>query len=193
MEINKEVLQACIDGDRKSQSMLYELSFSSLMSIAIRYRINREDAVDLVNQAFLKILNGLSAHKNINQSNSYFAWIHKIMSRTIIDEFRKNKIHNEKTHYIDNSIYLEQLSDGDYNYIEDTIEEEALQEMLNNLSESQRNVFNLFAIEGLSHKKIAHVLSISVDNSKWHLSQARKRLQLILKKQLENIKINQSE
>lgn len=187
------MLQACIDGDRRSQSSLYELSFSSLMSIAIRYRINREDAVGLVNQSFLKILKGLHSHKNIYKSKSYFAWIQNIMIRTIIDDFRKNKTYTEQTQYIDNTHYLDQISHEDINYVENTIEEEALQEMLNKLNETPRNVFNLFAIDGLSHKEISGALSISVDNSKWHLSQARKRLQYMLKEQLENEKINQGE
>ncbi len=192
MKVNQTLLQACIDNDRRSQSELYQLSFSAMMTIAYRYRIKREDASSLVNQCFLKIIRGLPSFINSNGSRSYFSWIQKIMMNTIIDEIRKNKKIKDIIYSTENSIYLESLSDGDYNVVEETIEAEALQVMLNKLSERQRSVFNLFAIDGLSHKEIAKAINISVTNSKWHLSQARKQLQSILKEQLEKQKVIQN-
>jgi len=192
MKVNQTLLQACIDNDRRSQSELYQLSFSAMMTIAYRYRIKREDASSLVNQCFLKIIRGLPSFINSNGSKSYFSWIQKIMMNTIIDEIRKNKKIKDIIYSTENSIYLESLSDGDYNVVEETIEAEALQVMLNKLSERQRSVFNLFAIDGLSHKEIAKAINISVTNSKWHLSQARKQLQNILKEQLEKQKVIQN-
>lgn len=186
MEIDKDMLNACIDGDRKSQSKLYELSFSSLMNISYRYRINRDDAVALVNQSFLKILLGLKTFNNTNGVKSYFSWIQKIMMHTVIDEIRKNKKQNEIEIITDNNEYLEYLSKEEFNLIDEEIEEETLQEMLNNLSEIQRNVFNLFAIDGYKHKEISEALSMSIENSKWHLMQARKKLQSLLSEQLKN-------
>jgi len=186
MKIDKDLLNACIDGDRKSQSKLYELSFSSLMNISIRYRLNRDDAVALVNQSFLKILLGLKMFNNSNGVKSYFSWIQKIMMHTVIDEIRKNKRLNEIEISTDKIEHFDALTTEEFNSIEEQIEEETLQEMLNSLSETQRNVFNLYAIDGYKHKEISEALSISIENSKWHLIQARKKLQLLLKRQLEN-------
>ncbi len=190
MKIDKDLINACIDGDRKSQSKLYELSFSSLMNISYRYQKNRSDAVALVNQCFLKILLGLKNFDNTNGVKSYFSWIHKIMIHSAIDEIRKNKKQNDFHVSIENESHLEQLSKEEFNLIESTIEEETLQEMLNNLSEIQKNVFNLFAIDGFKHVEISEALSISIENSKWHLMQARKKLQSLLKEELEKQRIN---
>lgn len=189
MEIDKDLLNACINGDRRSQSKLYELSFSSMMSMAIRYQINREDAVVLINTCFLKVLKGLKNHLHTHANRSYFSWIQKIMINTIIDEFRKNKKDKEHINYSDNTSYLEQLSNEEYGIIEKKIEADALQEMLSHLTEIQRQVFNLFAIDGFSHKEISGALDISIDNSKYHLSHARKRLQAMLLKQIEKQKM----
>ena len=188
MNIDHELLQACIKNDRKSQSKLYSLSFSSLMSIAYRYQSNRDDAVVLVNHCFLKILKGLPSFTNSDAKRSYYSWTKKIMINSIIDEFRKKGKETKLIQQIENSEYLEQLGDNDYNLIEKKIEEEALQDMIRQLSETQKNVFNLFAIEGYSHKEIAEALMISIANSKWHLSQARKLLQGMLRIEAEKQK-----
>lgn len=192
MEIDKDLLNACINSDRRSQSKLYELSFSSLMSIAIRYKINREDSIVLINNCFLKVLKNLESHQYMHENKSYFSWIQKIMIHTIIDDFRKNKKENEHIDYHDQSSYLEQLSANEYGIIESRIEEEALQAMLSQLTETQRQVFNMYAIDGYSHKEIANALVISIDNSKYHLSKARKCLQKMLLKQLEEQKLKQN-
>lgn len=189
MEIDKDLLNACINSDRRSQSKLYELSFSSLMSIAIRYKINREDSIVLINNCFLKVLKNLESHQYMHENKSYFSWIQKIMIHTIIDDFRKNKKENEHIDYHDQTSYLEQLSANEYGIIESRIEEESLQAMLSQLTETQRQVFNMYAIDGYSHKEIANALVISIDNSKYHLSKARKCLQKMLLKQLEEQKL----
>jgi RNA polymerase sigma-70 factor (ECF subfamily) len=185
VEINKELIEACINGDRKSQSKLYELSFSSMMNVAFRYSINREDALAQVNMCFLKILKSLNSHSNDYPGKSYYAWIQKIMINTIIDDFRKHKREKENLRYSDNAEYLDQLSSEEFNQIEMKIEADELQAMIVRLSDIQRKVFNLFAIDGYSHKEISQALLISVDNSKYHLSQARKQLQEMLKKQID--------
>ena len=185
------MLKGCIEGDRRSQSKLYELSFSSLMSTANRYKLNREDAVSLVNQCFLKVLKSIAKHTNTYEEKSYFSWIQKIMINTIIDDFRKNKKQRENETFIDNEELLDHFSKDEANLIEQNIEDEALQEMLNKLSEIQKNIFNLFAIDGYTHKEISVALNISIDNSKYHLSRARKLLQAMLEEQLEKQKIDQ--
>jgi RNA polymerase sigma-70 factor (ECF subfamily) len=158
------------------------------MSIAFRYESNRDDASALVNQCFLKILKSLGSFSNSNIEASYFSWIKKIMMNTIIDDFRKNRKLKENTQLLNGTDYIDQFADEEYNEIDKIIEEEALQNMILQLSEMQKNVFNLFAIDGFAHKEIASALSITIDNSKWHLSQARKRLQILLKEQIEKQK-----
>ena len=192
MKVNQTLLQACIDGDRKAQSDLYGLSFSTLMSVAYRYRMNRDDAVSIVNQSFLKILNGLTTLNFKNGERSYFKWIQRIMINTVLDDIRKNARYEKTIHFGKESDIGDHFWTEDINDIEEKIEEEALQEMLGKLSETQRNVFNLYAIDGFSHKEIASSLNIGLSNSKWHLAQARKKLQFLLKEILENQKTTQN-
>lgn len=188
MNIDNALINACANGDRKAQFMLYNESFSALMSIAFRYYNNREDAASITNQCFLKILKGLPNFIHSQSSTAYFVWIRRIMTNTVIDEFRKNTKWKDVTEHHNNEPYLESLSTEEYNCIDERIEKEALYEMLSRLSEIQRSVFNLFAIDGYNHKEIAKALLISESNSKYHLSQARIKLQAELKKQLDNNK-----
>ena len=177
MEISKELLKNVIAGDRKSQIELYRQCFSVLMSAAYRFHNNEDDAAAVVNAAFLKILTKLDTY---NDKAPFKAWIKRIILNEIIDEFRKNKkrkdlIVPEREDYIEESTHAE----VDYN-----IEAEHLDEMLNHLPKGTRVVFNLFAIDGYSHKEIAEELNIKVDTSKWHVKEARKKLKLLLSKSL---------
>lgn len=188
MEIDKALINACANGDRKAQFELYNQSFPALMNVAFRYYNNRDDASAIVNQCFLKVLKGLPSFIKVQTTASYIVWIRKIMTNTLIDEYRKNGKKKEITQKIDDEVFLESISPEEYNDIEKFIEDEALYEMLSKLTEIQRNVFNLFAIDGYSHKEIGDALIISETNSKWHLSQARKKLQSELKMQVNKQK-----
>lgn len=110
------------------------------------------------------------------------------MMNLLIDEFRKHKNDKNTLNYLEDASYLDQLLPEEYNAIEQMMHAESLQNMLGELTETQRSIFNLFAIDGYSHKEIADALEISTDNSKYHLSQARKCLQLILKREIEKQK-----
>jgi RNA polymerase sigma factor (sigma-70 family) len=180
MVVTDSLIKKCIEKDRKAQSELYRLSFSLLMSIAYRYHSNKADALAILNQCFLKILNGLEAYSKQNKAEHYPHWISRIMINSLIDEYRTNKKY--KTSY-KREVKVEQSLEQavDYNRIEESIEAEELQAMLNRLNELQKTIFNLFVIDGYSHKEISQMLSISISNSKWNLSMARKQLKLLLR------------
>ena len=152
------------------------------MSIAYRYHNNRDDAMAVLNICFYKVLMGLQDFLKKNKAESFNPWMTRIMINTIIDEYRKNKKRkdcieaepDEKNERI-------LLKNSDYNKIEEIIEAEELQNMLNRLPELHQKVFNLFVIDGYRHKEIAEMLDISVANSKWCLSTARKELKRLLK------------
>ena len=183
-QINDQLLNECASNNRKSQSELYRLSFNLLLSIAFRYHKNKEDAMAVLNLGFLKILLGLEGFLKKNNSKVYKAWSSRIMINTIIDEYRKNKKRNEIISEMPDFPQETKLSNSDYNTIENNVQAEFLQNLLNELPKSQKTVFNIFAIDGYKHKEIAKMLSISVGNSKWCLSIARKRLQGMINKDL---------
>ena len=177
MKISKELIDKVIGGDRKSQLELYRQCFNILMSSAYRYHNNEDDAAAAVNGAFLKILTKLDTY---NDKAPFKAWIKRIIINQIIDEFRKNKKTNEFIVSARDD-YPEETTPAEIDY---DIEAEYLDEMLNELPKATRIVFNLFAIDGFSHKEIGEQLGIKAETSKWHVKEARKKLKLLLSQNL---------
>ena len=173
MVIEKQLLVDCIKGERKAQFLLYKKCYSVLMSVCCRYKKNREDAAGLANQGFLKILHNIEKY---NETSAFEAWIRKIMINTVIDEFRKEKKDIEAIEYSDfqnNSHYNRHV---DYNNADKDFGAEDLENMVKELPPVSRNIFNLFAIDGYSHREIAEMFNISEGTSKWHVNFARSKL-----------------
>ena len=182
MLVNQTLINECLKNNRKAQFELYQICYGVLMSICYRYRANKEDAEELLNQGFLKVLLNLDKY---NVKVPFEAWIRRIMVNTIIDEFRKSKKEKEHLNYADfqEETYLDNRVD--FNLADLNFEAEELLNMLNKLPEMSRKVFNLYAIDGYAHKEIAEMLTISVGTSKWHVSFARAEL----KKMINNKRI----
>jgi RNA polymerase sigma-70 factor (ECF subfamily) len=156
-----------------------------MMSICIRYTHSRDDAEDLLNRSFLKVLNNLGSKKD----NVPFAlWVRRITINTVIDEFRKNK---KKVQFTEINDHDGETEEPDANVVNEYLEQvkvEHLQSLINKLPEASRKVFNLYAVDGFGHKEIAAMLNISEGTSKWHLNAARTRLKELVFKDLPQIK-----
>jgi RNA polymerase sigma-70 factor (ECF subfamily) len=176
----KQLIEQCKKGDRKSQLQLYEQLFGLLMGLARRYYRNREDCKAHVNTAFLKILDGL---KNYTGSGSFEGYCRRIMTNTLIDEWRKQKNYrNMMTEQIENP---EDIEEEVFNEADQRFAENDAQEMLLELPDATRHVFNLFALEGYSHREIAQTIGISEGTSRWHVNDARRILKNLIIKKLE--------
>lgn len=174
MNPDPKLIKACIRKDRQAQEQLYRLCFSSMMGVCVRYFRNESDAVAALNEAFLKIINNL--HKR-NEQIPFEAWIRRISINTSIDAFRKNKSY--KTHIQsgwEHGLPEQQDSGYEINQADLKLDAEAIEKMIQELPPMSKQVFNLFAIDGYSHKEIADLLGISSGTSKWHVSFARKEL-----------------
>ena len=184
-EIDPAILQACLKQDSRAEYALYTACFQPLMSICYRYTRNEDDAADLLNKGFLKILSGLSKY---DSSLPFQKWIKRIMINTIIDEFRKNKTYKTLMHHVDLST-MENHASLNLNEAEIRLSAEDIHRCINKLPDSSKMVLNMFVFEDMSHKEIAKVLSISEGTSKWHLSNARNLLRQILNKSMSSIKL----
>lgn len=173
MDITPEILEACSHGDRLAINRLYEYSFRILMPISFRYNNNEEDARASFNAGFMKILKGLE--KSEFEMN-YDAWSKRIMVNCLIDEYRKNKKYNTRIARSDNEAELDYHSKGHDNEAESNLGYENIIMLVKELPTATAHVFNLYVIEGYSHKEIAEQLDMSEGTSKWHLSTARKML-----------------
>lgn len=178
MLADKELLEKCLNQDRRAQYQLYRNCYSILMSICSRYEKNKEDAESLLNLGFLKVVTKIDKY---NPDIPFEAWIRRIMINTIIDEFRKNKKQNDTIEYtnFEDQHYNKSI---DYNEADKQFDAEELEKMLRKLPTVSQKVFNLHVIDGYSHKEIGDMLNISVGTSKWHVANARK----ILKEMIYN-------
>ena len=187
MKLDKKLLQLCLKGDRKGQFKLYEKCFHMLMSVCIRYKQDQDEAAEMLNQGFLKILTNLDKYQ---EHIPFEAWAKRIMVNVLIDDFRKNRKVKELIEYTDYSNYDAKPHDQvDYNAADLIFDAEMLERMIRALPPMNRKVFNLFAIDGFNHKEISELLGISVGTSKWHLNSARKKLKAMMKQHLHSTKV----
>jgi len=184
MNIDHQLIEACRRGERKAQFELYQLCYGILMSVCFRYERNKEDAEFLLNKAFLKILTNLDSYAD---NVPFEAWIRRITINTAIDEYRKSQ--RSKIDYVEEPMLLASLSEMDYNEADKNFDAEELLALVRNLPPASQKVFNLYIIDGYNHKEIAEKLGMSEGTSKWHLSSARKKLQEMMKKIINNVAV----
>lgn len=182
MEITPEILEGCKREDRKAINVLYEGCFGLLMPVCFRYNKNEEDARASYNNGFLKILKGL---KNVEENINFPAWAKRIMVNTLIDEYRKDRKYNTQITKSDSERELDFFSTGHENDAESNLGYENIMMLVRELPMTTAKVFNLYVIDGYSHKEIGDLLEMSEGTSKWHLSTARKLLRDRLE-ELEN-------
>jgi RNA polymerase sigma-70 factor (ECF subfamily) len=179
--IDTQLLKACKRKDRMAQHQLYKRCFSFLMSVCIRYKNDHDEARAILNMGFLKILTNLDKYKD---SVPFEAWSRRIMINTIIDEFRKNRKERENIEYSNFEQVEEYDTHIDFNTADRQFDAEELEMMIKTLPEMSQKVFNMFAIDGYSHKEISKMLNMSTGTSKWHVSSARKALKLMISKKM---------
>ena len=176
---------ACALNSRESQKVIYSSFYGYAMAICDRYTNNQEDAIEILNDGFLKIFREIHHYKPAYTDvvSSFKGWLRKIMVYTAIDNFRKNHKHRMVTE-LDAVMY--QFPAANENAIDKLSHEEIIR-AIQKLTPGYRTVFNLFVIDGLSHEEISNRIGISIGTSKSNLSKARRQLQNIL------LKLNQPE
>ncbi|RMG31618.1 MAG: RNA polymerase sigma factor [Bacteroidetes bacterium] len=175
--IDPQLLHACKEQDRKAQAELYRRCYSMLMGVCIRYLKQEEEARAVLNLGFLKILNNLHKYQ---PKVPFEAWIRRIMINTVIDEYRKNKRHKATIAYTDFDDRQHEEAFIDFNEADQQFDAKEIERMIQQLPGMSQQVFNLYAIDGYSHKEIGKMLGISVGTSKWHVSFARKKIRFML-------------
>ncbi|MBT5437684.1 MAG: sigma-70 family RNA polymerase sigma factor [Flavobacteriales bacterium] len=174
MEVTEDIIREVEKGNRKITLDLYHYSFNVLMSSAVRYKNHKEDQMEIVNNAFVKIVTNINSYK---PGTAYFSWIKTIVQREIIDDFRKNKKYKELFKMSDSDTVQESVVEPE---VYESMDSEAAFQMLNVLPPATKLVFNLYAIEGYKSKEIVEELNISYETVKWHIKQARKKLKSLI-------------
>ncbi len=162
-----ELVAGCQRGEPLFQRALYQQYHRLMFGVCIRYASNREDAQDILQEGFIKVFKHI---KNFANKGSFEGWIRRIMVHTAIEHYRKRS----KYFMVDIQEARELEFDAD------ALGQLGTQEILaliNELPTGYRTVFNLYAVEGYSHKEIGEMLNISSGTSKSQLSRAKKLLQ----------------
>ncbi len=167
----EELIEGCLRRDSSAQRLLYEQYSSKMYGLCCRYVKGSMDAEDILVSAFMKVFDKIHQFKN---EGSFEGWIRKIVVNEALTYLRRNR-----SMYVE--IELEQADyEPDYQSLSDHLETEDLLRIIQALPTGYRIVFNLYAIDGYSHKEIADQLGISENTSKSQLSRARVYLQKVL-------------
>lgn len=172
----QELIQGCMRNERSAQEKLYHLFYPRMMGVVRRYIDHIEQAEEVLNNGFLR------AFQKIDQytfQGSFEGWLRKIVFHAVSDYVKQNTRYNEKIMLVEKDQYVEK----DY---ADRLYYNQLLEMVQCLPGATRSVFNMYVMEGYSHKEIGKVLGISEGTSKWHLSEGRR----ILKDKIEKLQLH---
>jgi len=171
------LVQKCIEGDPRAQRMLFEKFAPKMLGVCIRYTKDVEQAEDVLQDGFVKIFTKLDHYNGVG---SLEGWVRRIMVNTALDQIRKNLKHQD-------DVALDQVEyklEKDGHILEGLMEEDLLK-LISEMPVGYKTVFNMFAIEGYSHKEIADEMGISENTSKSQYSRARS----FLKAKLEELGI----
>lgn len=171
MKAENLLIKQCREGKLKAQRALYEKYKTPWYTIALRYLRNKEDAADALQNALVKIYTKLNMYKEA--SGSFKSWSCRVVVNECIMYQRKYWKHNTFKEVEDDMIWI-----GDTNNPLVNLSVEELLGQVQKLPDGYRVVFNMYAIEGYSHREIAESLDISEGTSKSQLSKAKKMLRL---------------
>ncbi len=171
----KRVIESCIKGNRKAQYELYDTFSRKMMSVCLRYMGDYESAQDVLQEGFIRLFANLGSFQF---NGSFDGWVRRIFVNTALEQLRKNDIlHNAA----DIGLTQADLLHHDHSVIDELSANDILK-VINELPMGFRTVFNMFAIEGYSHKEIADALGITESTSRSQFTRAKQ----ILQKKLTN-------
>ena len=167
-----DLIGGCIQGERRMQEELYRRFSPRMYAVCLRYAGSAEEAEDILQEGFIKIFKKLDSFRG---EGSFEGWIRRIFVNTAIEHFRRKRYLMPVTEKEENSI------EGKYISVLDDLAEKDILALVQELSPGYRTVFNMYVVEGYTHKEIADMLGISEGTSKSQLSRAKVILQDMVK------------
>ena len=170
MSLNKLIKQ-CAKNDKRAQKEIYQLFAGKLFSICLKYSKNRQEAQDNFQDGFITIFSKIG---QFNFKGSFEGWLKRIMVNTVLLKYRNKSVLNIVTEEIPDEVVVD-IDD-------DEISLDFLLSLIQELPERYRLVFNLYVLDGYSHKEVSQMLHIAEGTSKSNLARAR----AILKQKVES-------
>ena len=172
MLIDDSIIEGCVAGKRSAQSALYRKYSSVMLAVCLRYAQNRDEAEDILQEAFLKIFQNINSYR---KEGSFEGWMKRIMINHALNFYRKNR----KLPFLEdiNSINeMEIMEKEEQSVSHAPVSAEKLIALIQLLPPGYRMVFNMYVFEEYSHKEISEALNISENTSKTQLLKARRML-----------------
>ena len=166
----KKLIEQCAKNDRKAQAEVYQIYSGKLFALCLKYSRNREEAQDNLHDGFITIFDKI---QSFNHKGSFEGWMKRVVVNTALHKYRRKSLLSIVTDEIPEDIIVE--------VDEELVPMDYLLEIIQRLPDRYRLVFNLYILDGYSHKEIAEELNITDSTSKSNLCRAR----IILKEQIE--------
>ena len=176
---DNDLLEGCLQGDRRMQRELYNRFAPKMYGVCLRYATNAEEAEDVLQEGFIKVFKKISSFRS---EGSFEGWIRRVFVNTAIEHYRKRLYLQPITEREEDTV------EGNYLSVLDNLAERDIIKLVQQLSPGYRTVFNMYVVEGYSHKQIAEELGISEGTSKSQLSRAKQILQELVKKFIDERK-----
>lgn len=168
-----ELIESCKGNNRDAQYKLYSLLSGKMFAVCLRYAKNREAAEDLLQEGFVKVFINIDKFRG---DGSFEGWVRRIIVNTAVEHYRKSTKMYPVVNVDDINKDIPWTDTGDELELED------LMKMIDKLSHGYKTIFNLYVVEGYSHKEIGEMLEISEGTSKSQLARARYLLMDMVKK-----------
>jgi len=177
---DSDLVKRCAGGDLRSQELLYKRYFSFAMSICIRYTGDESEAMEIVNDSYMKVLESLPDY---DSARPFKSWYGKILVNTAIDNYRKNLRRNDY-------VPIDTIADtGEHEPdIETDLSVNDILTLYSNLPVHYKITFNLFEIEGYTHEEIGQMMGITASTSRSNLARAKKMLRELYNRQFNQVK-----
>ncbi|MDR2147770.1 MAG: sigma-70 family RNA polymerase sigma factor [Tannerella sp.] len=168
----KQLVKGCVEGERKAQKALYDRYSPQMMSVCLRYMKDKEDARDLLQEGFILVFSNIARFRG---ESTLGTWVRKIFVNEALNMLRRQDV-------------LQETVDMEDDMFKDVMDETVISQMsaaelmdyVKSLPESFRAIFNLFAVEGYSHREIGEMLGIPENTARSKYMRARLRLQKMI-------------
>lgn len=172
----KSIIEGCLRNEHKSQYQLYQMFYSNMTSVCMRYCKDREEANDMVQEGFIKVFKNLTRYEF---KGSFEGWMRRIFVNNAIDNIRRKK----KDHLLlGEDEKMDSFAEFDLDPLvkDEELDPKIVMDAIQKLTPAYKAVFSLYVIEEYSHKEIAEMLNISVGTSKSNLAKAKQNLRKFL-------------
>jgi RNA polymerase sigma factor (sigma-70 family) len=172
-----ELIMQCKSGSLKYQELLYKHFYGYAMGIGLRYSLNRDDAMEVVNDAFIKAFNSMSSY---DTDKPFKAWLRTILVNTAIDRRRKD-LKLQLNMDLDSAEPLP----GRVTTL-DNLNAQDILNLMQSLPPIQLAIFNLYEVDGYNHDEIGEMLNIPASSSRVYLSRAKEKMRKIIKAETQD-------